>query len=161
MEKLQKRLSKSMKLPLFNIVSRGVGMNIPNYFGMMKIRKWKVEECTVLTTRYISSYIRALDIGVGYGIRISVRQNETQEIYCVTTACNYGGYRIWFKCPNVLCKARSYKLYKIPNADCFCCRHCANVTYDSRFVPKITQSKFAIFIIEARLMRALDKVKMT
>ena len=53
-----------------------------------------------------------------------------------TTPCNYGGFRFWFICPlsksGVYCGRRVAKLYKAPGANYFGCRHCYNLSYESR-----------------------------
>lgn len=48
------------------------------------------------------------------------------------TRCNYGGTRPWFECPK--CKRRVAKLYA--DGHYFLCRHCHNMTYESRSQPK-------------------------
>lgn len=56
------------------------------------------------------------------------------RISLVTSPCNYGGYRWWFKCPlvsaNGLCQRRVGTLYKVGNY--FGCRYCRGLTYESR-----------------------------
>ena len=51
-----------------------------------------------------------------------------------STPCHYGGKRWWFKCPLVIngkyCGRRVGKLYL--GGKYFGCRHCYNLTYDSR-----------------------------
>ena len=64
--------------------------------------------------------------------------NEKKEfdyqVQLVTTPCNYGGVRYWFKCPLSIkgqyCGKRIGILYK--GGDYFGCRHCYNLTYESR-----------------------------
>lgn len=48
-------------------------------------------------------------------------------IYFDKTKPHYGGVRYWFLCPN--CNRRVMKLYA---AGMFVCRHCLNLTYESR-----------------------------
>ena len=45
------------------------------------------------------------------------------------TACNYGGSRVWFRCPADGCGRRVAKLY-IGSAGIFACRHCYRLAYD-------------------------------
>lgn len=56
------------------------------------------------------------------------------KIPLVTTSCNYGGQRYWFICPwyksGVYCGRRVGVLYKA--GDYFACRHCYDLSYDSR-----------------------------
>jgi len=51
-----------------------------------------------------------------------------------TTPCNFGGVRYWFRCilykSGIYCGRRVGVLYK--NGDWFGCRHCYNLTYESR-----------------------------
>jgi hypothetical protein len=54
----------------------------------------------------------------------------------VTTSCNFGGYRYWFLCPGIIpnetCEKRVGVLYIVNNV--IACRHCHNLTYESRNV---------------------------
>ncbi len=56
------------------------------------------------------------------------------KIPLVTTSCRFGGQRYWFCCPwyanGVYCGRRVGVLYK--NGDYFACRHCYDLTYNSR-----------------------------
>jgi len=58
------------------------------------------------------------------------------KIPLITTPCNYGGVRYWFKCSLIkggqYCGRRIRTLYKPSNADYFGCRHCYNLTYEAR-----------------------------
>lgn len=59
--------------------------------------------------------------------------NETkhdQIVQLTTTPCNYGGERHWFLCP--LCYGRVGALYLPRNDVRFACRHCNDITYQSR-----------------------------
>ncbi|MHC4462183.1 MAG: hypothetical protein ACYS30_12255 [Planctomycetota bacterium] len=53
-----------------------------------------------------------------------------------TTPCNFVGVRYWFTCPlsvnGVYCGRRVAKLYKAPGGNYFGCRHCYNLSYESR-----------------------------
>jgi hypothetical protein len=61
------------------------------------------------------------------------------KVQLTTTPCNYGGVRYWFICPlsrnGVYCHRRVAKLYKAPGAVYFGCRHCYNLSYESRNEP--------------------------
>ena len=48
----------------------------------------------------------------------------------VTTPCNFGGVRYWFGCPS--CGRRAAVLYLAPGDIYFMCRHCNNLSYNSR-----------------------------
>jgi len=58
------------------------------------------------------------------------------KVQLTTTPCNFGGVRYWFICPlskkGVYCGRRVAKLYKAPGANYFGCRHCYNLSYESR-----------------------------
>lgn len=57
------------------------------------------------------------------------------KIPLITTPCNYGGKRYWFKCNltknGVYCGRRVGVLYSVGNW--FGCRHCAEVAYQAQF----------------------------
>lgn len=50
-----------------------------------------------------------------------------QRVYLIYTPCNFGGERVWFRCPR--CGRKSAKLYHLSR---FECRHCANFSYRSQ-----------------------------
>ena len=58
------------------------------------------------------------------------------KVQLTTTPCNFGGVRYWFICPlsrnGVYCGRRVAKLYKAPGANYFGCRHCYDLSYESR-----------------------------
>ena len=58
------------------------------------------------------------------------------RVSLTTTPCNLGGVRYWFICPlskgGVYCGRRVGVLYKAPGASYFGCRHCYNLSYESR-----------------------------
>ncbi|TKJ36310.1 MAG: hypothetical protein CEE38_12920 [Planctomycetes bacterium B3_Pla] len=58
------------------------------------------------------------------------------RVSLTTTPCNLGGVRYWFVCPlskgGVYCGRRVAKLYKAPGASYFGCRHCYDLSYESR-----------------------------
>ncbi len=113
------------------------------------------------------------------GIEVSIKEGEkylriyytqtdleTQEkkdfdykIPLTTTPCRYGGVRYWFVCPcyknGVYCGKRVAKLYK--NGDYFACRHCYNLTYESRNQNGIYRS----FVSEPDVEEAWNAVKRT
>ncbi len=61
-----------------------------------------------------------------------------QILPLLTTICNYGGHRYWFECSaytdNIYCGRRVGKIYKIPEGQYFACRHCYNLSYNSRII---------------------------
>jgi len=56
------------------------------------------------------------------------------KIPLITSPCNLGGIRYWFKCPmsknGVSCNRRVATLYK--DGDYFACRHCYDLTYSCK-----------------------------
>ena len=58
------------------------------------------------------------------------------KVSLTTTPCHFGGVRWWFICPlsgnGVYCGRRVAKLYKAPGAYYFGCRHCYDLSYQSR-----------------------------
>ena len=52
------------------------------------------------------------------------------KVYLTWTPCNFGGERPWFICPGKNCGRRVGKLYM--GYKYFLCRHCNNLTYESR-----------------------------
>lgn len=81
------------------------------------------------------------------------------KIPLTTTPCRYGGARYWFTCPwhknGVYCGRRVSKLYK--DGDYFACRHCYNLTYESRNRSGIYKS----FVSEPDVEEAWKLVKRT
>jgi len=78
------------------------------------------------------------------------------KVQLESTPCHYGGYRYWFICPLTVngryCGRRAATLYKA--GDYFGCRHCYNLTYNSRNLSGI--SKVAGQVIS---MPELDELK--
>lgn len=58
------------------------------------------------------------------------------KVRLTTTPCNLGGVRYWFICPlsrnGVYCGRRVAKLYCAPGANYYGCRHCYDLSYESR-----------------------------
>jgi hypothetical protein len=66
-------------------------------------------------------------------VLIKLFQNEPKFQYSIsiaTTACNYGGERHWFICPNPTCKKKAKILYL--HNYVFVCRKCLNLGYYSQ-----------------------------
>ena len=61
------------------------------------------------------------------------------HVRLTTTPCNLGGVRYWFVCPlssnGVSCDRRVGTLYCPPGAKYYGCRHCYDLSYDSRNEP--------------------------
>ncbi len=58
------------------------------------------------------------------------------KISLTTTPCNFGGVRFWFICPlianGMYCGRRVGTLYLASGGNYFGCRHCYNLSYESR-----------------------------
>jgi len=58
------------------------------------------------------------------------------KVRLVATPCHYGGVRWWFICPlsknGTYCGRKVAKLYLAPGGRYFGCRHCHELSYDSR-----------------------------
>lgn len=58
------------------------------------------------------------------------KDNFDYKVSIISTDCFFGGKRYWFKCPANGCGRMVAKLYQ--GQDIFACRHCYNLTYESR-----------------------------
>jgi len=69
------------------------------------------------------------------------KTNCDYKIPLVTTPCHFGGVRYWFICPlaknGTYCVRRVGTLYLAPGATYFACRHCYNLSYESRNEPRL------------------------
>ena len=78
------------------------------------------------------------------------------KVTLTTTPCHFGGVRYWFICPlsknGVYCGRRVAKLYRAPNADYYGCRHCYNLSYESR-----NQARSGMFGHLRHLIRAEEQ----
>lgn len=91
------------------------------------------------------------------------------KVGLTTSACNFGGYRFWFRCSlsvnGRFCGRRVGVLYKL--GDYFGCRHCYNLTYESRKLSGWEKAGGRIISIpelertEAEVKRRYYKGKMT
>jgi len=80
-------------------------------------------------------------IAVSYGVVERVAgesQSLAYSIHLTTAPCNFGGERYWFLCPNIGCGRRVAKLYLCPRVPVFACRHCHDLTYESRRADRAT-----------------------
>jgi hypothetical protein len=64
------------------------------------------------------------------------------------TPCNFGGARVWFRCPNAKCGRRVAVLYL---ADEIKCRKCARLRYESQFDSRLRRTLRKCRIIRWRL----------
>jgi hypothetical protein len=77
----------------------------------------------------------------------------------LTTPCHIGGYRYWFICPRNYCGRRVGKLYLMNKY--FLCRHCHNLTYESRNENKRYRMLSKIFDYEAKQEKMWEKMRIT
>jgi len=67
------------------------------------------------------------------------------KISLTTTPCNFGGVRYWFICPlsvnGVYCGRRTGTLYLASGGHYFGCRHCYNLSYESRNEPRFARCR--------------------
>jgi hypothetical protein len=65
------------------------------------------------------------------------------KISLTTTRCNFGSKRYWFICPlsvnGIYCGRRVGTLYLAPGGKYFGCRHCCNLSYESRNEPRLAR----------------------
>jgi len=85
----------------------------------------------------------------------TITRRETEEKVPISysasltkTKCNLGGYRYWFICPGLNCGRRVGCLYF--GNTYFVCRHCLNLTYESRNDHKRLRDLWRIFSREDR-----------
>lgn len=90
----------------------------------------------------------------------SEKKDFDYKIPLTTTPCRYGGVRYWFTCPwyknGTYCGKRVATLYK--NGDYFACRHCYDLTYDSRNLSGFTKA-FGSIVSFPELERLEGEVK--
>ncbi len=68
-------------------------------------------------------------LNLSYSITDDQQRDINQKFYLSKTFCNFSGIRYWFICK---CGKRVGILYKPSFSDTFACRHCFNLTYESR-----------------------------
>ena len=83
-------------------------------------------------------------------VNYMITDRETDEkadydykINLTTTPCHFGGVRYWFICPlsvnGVYCGRRVGTLYLASGGNYFGCRHCYNLSYESRNEPRLAR----------------------
>jgi hypothetical protein len=134
-------MSKSIANEL-NQISTGF-LNRHSYFS-----GWRSGTITWISSSYFGDHKSSVSIEVSTGdkyeyLRIHYTQTENStaaqrnfdyKIPLTTTPCRYGGKRYWFICPwyrnGIYCGRRVGSLYK--GEDYFACRHCYDLTYETR-----------------------------
>lgn len=87
------------------------------------------------------------------------------KIQLISTPCRLGGVRYWFICPlvknGIPCGRQVAKLYLVGSSKYFGCRHCYNLTYESRNEPHFARPGGIGYSLKAdRLIEELyQKVK--
>ena len=83
---------------------------------------------------------------VSYTVTDRHTDKETDYDYKInltTTPCHFGGIRYWFVCPfsrnGVYCGRRVGTLYLASGGDYFGCRHCYDLSYESRNEPRFAR----------------------
>lgn len=112
-----------------------------------------------VSTLYEDNYVRFY-----YTVTNRSSGEKTEYDYKVsltTTPCNFGGVRYWFICPlsknGVYCGRRVAKLYLAPGANYFGCRHCYNLSYQSRNESRLGRIGQLGYILKAeRQMKELQ-----
>lgn len=83
------------------------------------------------------------------------------KIPIVSTSCNYGGKRYWFKCSvfnnGIYCGRRVGKLYLGSGSNYFACRHCYNLSYDSRNINR--RDSFGFLWQSIKLEKEIEKLE--
>lgn len=108
-------------------------------------RKWRVEEMPCVDIRMLkkqsalrrhsSCVITHKDRGIPalyiyvwvYDSGLQLQTDDIEHVEFSESNCNYGGKRKWLLCP--ACRRRVVALYKYNK---FRCRHCLDLTYESR-----------------------------
>jgi hypothetical protein len=87
--------------------------------------------------------------------------NFDYRVRLVTTPCHFGGVRWWFICPlsrnGVHCGRRAGILYRAPRADYYGCRHCHELSYESR--NELRRGRFARMSRYMVLDRQMGKLR--
>jgi len=109
----------------------------------------------------IFAYEREPDFELVLRLSYSGRYGPVSQIIpIIWTVPNYGGKRPWFRCDHqgygVGCGRRVGKLYLPPGAMYFACRHCYDLTYQSR--QEWTNPTTKALIKTLNLMQELDRL---
>ena len=94
--------------------------------------KWWKDRWTGEKNASVSFFVRIADRASGYLELSYVMNGESvrDRIPLDTTHPFFGGVHHWFSCPE--CNRRIRKLYLPTNETHFACRHCHNLSYESR-----------------------------
>jgi len=114
-------------------------------YKSLDIRRWQREILLQAGVSFTSSWTRngeplgSIDVAIEdrsvvtftYSYRSSGSEwvNKNYEVGLDWTSCNFGGSRVWFKCPAYGCGRRVAILY---GGAVFACRHCYRLVYRSQ-----------------------------
>lgn len=107
--------------------------------------------------KYLRIYYNQTDIYSGE------KEYFDYKIPLTTTSCRFGGKRYWFICPwyrdGVYCGKRVGTLYK--DGDYFACRHCHNLTYNSRNTNRRYKAfpLFEVLMLRKKIDELLNEIK--
>ena len=131
---------------------------------------WK--NCYGEETSSISVTVSTMDGENFLRFRYTTTDRNTDEkteydykVRLTTTPCNYGGVRYWFICSlstnGVYCGRRVAKLYKTPGGNYFGCRHCYNLSYESRNESRLGRFGQLGYLLKAenQYKELYDKIK--
>lgn len=96
---------------------------------------WGESKNSIGISSSIWEHERKMHLNYAITKRDSEKKTIDYDVPLETTACNYGGVRYWFICPfsrnGQYCGRRVGTLY-LGNGDYFGCRHCYDLTYESK-----------------------------
>ncbi|OHB59793.1 MAG: hypothetical protein A2173_00840 [Planctomycetes bacterium RBG_13_44_8b] len=108
------------------------GISWKNYYGK-ETNSIGITVSTFENEKYVRFYYTVTKRSTGEKIECDYKVQLT------TTPCNFGGVRYWFICPlgknGVYCGRRVAKLYCAPGGNYYGCRHCYDLSYESRNEP--------------------------
>jgi len=125
-------------------VPRRAERNTTDEYRSIDIRRWQRDGLLAPPSYFQWSWTRNGERVASIGVRLQAESvtliythsrpdSEPRAMeYAVTlerTPCNYGGERVWFRCPARGCGRRVAILY---SAGYFVCRHCLQLAYESQ-----------------------------
>jgi hypothetical protein len=127
-------------------------------------KKDTVEDCRTVSI----AFLRKNDYFCGWRYDTIIWRNWYGEktecdykVQLVTTPCHLGGVRWWFICPlsrnGVPCGRRVGTLYLSPGGKYYGCRHCYDLSYESRNEPR--HRRFAYMGRYMALDRQMEKLR--
>jgi hypothetical protein len=125
-------------------VPRRAERNTTDEYRSIDVRRWQRDGLLAPPRYFQWSWSRSGERIASIGVRVKAEtvtlisthsrwDFEPRALeYAVTlerTPCNYGGERVWFRCPARGCGRRVAILY---SAEYFVCRHCLQLAYESQ-----------------------------